>query len=157
MLGLSGDLIRDTVQDQLASDHDFKIAHWEFGVCWRSALAIKALWRIQLGPESARTYINRGNAYLEKKAYDQAIADYNQVIQLDPKSVEAYNNRGYACSLKGDYDRAIADYSQAIQLDPKTARAYINRAVAYRFTSDNDRAIADLDQLIQVYPKESSY
>jgi tetratricopeptide (TPR) repeat protein len=54
-------------------------------------------------------YISRGAAYLNKKDYDPAIADYSAAIKLDPKSSTAYNGRGNVYFAKVDFDLAIAD------------------------------------------------
>jgi tetratricopeptide (TPR) repeat protein len=107
---------------------------------------------IQLQPDYAEAYNNRGVAYRNKGDYDRAIASFDQAIQLQPDLAEAYNNRGNAYASKGDYDRAIADYDQAIQLKPDYAEAYYNRGLAHKNKGDHDRAIADYDQAIQLQP-----
>jgi len=66
--------------------------------------------------KSAADYINRGHAYYEKGEYDEAIADYTQIIKLDPDDYEAYYNRSDAYYKKGEYDLAIADYANAKKL-----------------------------------------
>jgi tetratricopeptide (TPR) repeat protein len=80
-------------------------------------------WAIDLVPNYAVAYFNRGYAYGEKGDYDQALADYTQVIRLDPNYAAAYNNRGYAYRNKGDYDRAIADYTKTLSINPNHADA----------------------------------
>jgi tetratricopeptide (TPR) repeat protein len=107
---------------------------------------------IQLDPDYAPVYSDRGNVYSDKKDYDRAIADYSQAIRLNPNFVEAYSERGSAYNGKKDYDRAIADYDQAIRLDPNFVTAYNNRGNAYNDKKDYDRAIADYDQAIRLDP-----
>ena len=51
---------------------------------------------IQLNPDHALAYANRGVAYYYKGDYDCAIEDFNKVIQLNPDYALAYNNRGGA-------------------------------------------------------------
>jgi tetratricopeptide (TPR) repeat protein len=102
-------------------------------------------------------YLNRGNGYLNKEMYDQAIADFNQAIRIDPNNASAYINRGVAYSGKGDYDRAIADYTQAIRLDSNSANAYEKRGWAYANKGDYDRAIADFTQAIRLNPNFGVY
>jgi tetratricopeptide (TPR) repeat protein len=86
---------------------------------------------IELNPNDAHAYYNRGNAYSSKADYDRAIDDYNRAIELNPKNAHAYYNRGVAYQSKGDYDRALADYNKAIELDSKNAAAYNSRAWNY--------------------------
>src|SRR5260370_6444306 len=53
---------------------------------------------IQGGKESqenlATTYYNRGVSYQNKKAYLQALNDYDQALRLGPNNSSAFNNRG---------------------------------------------------------------
>src|SRR5882672_6459236 len=64
---------------------------------------------IQLNPNSASTFINRGLAYKKKEQYDRALQDYDKAINLDPRAEIAYDNRGNTYDEKGDHDRAIQD------------------------------------------------
>jgi tetratricopeptide (TPR) repeat protein len=107
---------------------------------------------LQLKPDNAGAYNNRGAAYGRKGDYARAIADFNQALQLKPDYAEAYNNRGIAYAGKGDYDRAIADFNQAIQLKPDLVLASYNRGLAYYSKGDYARAIADYDQALQLKP-----
>ena len=73
---------------------------------------------IQLNPNDAIAFYDRGLSYFYKGDFDRAIADYDEAIQLNPAYVAAFNNRGLAYNNKGDFDRAMADYNEAIQLNP---------------------------------------
>jgi lipoprotein NlpI len=115
---------------------------------------------IELRPDDAITYVDRGIAYDDKEAYDLAIADYSLAIALNPKYTIAYNDRGISYKNKGDYDLAIKDYDRAIELDPQFARAYDDRGDAYRSRGaegDLDRAIADYGLAIKLSPQTASY
>jgi tetratricopeptide (TPR) repeat protein len=122
---------------------------------------------INLNPNDAEAYNNRGNVYSNRdhdyaeKGDDffRAIADYNQAIHLNPNYAEAYNNRGKTFAnnkryggmfILGFTDLAIADYTQAISLNPNYAEAYKNRGDAYVFQSDYDKAIADYETALQL-------
>ncbi|MFM8309923.1 MAG: tetratricopeptide repeat protein, partial [Microcystis aeruginosa] len=71
---------------------------------------------INIKPDYAVAYNNRGNAKSDLGDKQGAIADYNQAINIKPDHALAYNNRGNAKSDLGDYQGAIADYNQAAQL-----------------------------------------
>jgi tetratricopeptide (TPR) repeat protein len=118
---------------------------------------------IELNPQSAETYFNRGFVYHTKNNLDQAIADYTRAAELDPKYDLArfalavgYANRGLSYAEKDDLDRAIADCDKAIEIDPKVAVAYKVRAYAYKEKGDWDRAIADYTKAIELDPKDAS-
>ena len=64
----------------------------------------------------ARAHVNRGFAYYNKRAFDEALKDYNEAILLDAKNPVSYNNRGLIYYNKNDDQRAIADYDEAIRL-----------------------------------------
>ncbi len=107
---------------------------------------------IQLDPDYAESYNNRGVAYDFGGDYDAAIEDYTQAIKLNPRLAEAYNNRGNTYKNKGDYDAAIEDYTQAIKLNPRLAKAYNNRGEAHFQRDAIDLAIRDFDKAIELKP-----
>ncbi len=105
---------------------------------------------IQLNPEFAFAYNDRGTAHYGLGNYRGAIADYDKAIQIDPEYAGAYYNRGIARSEIGDQQGAIADYNKAIQIDPKYAEAYSSRGNARLILGDKQGAIADYDKAIQI-------
>ncbi len=68
--------------------------------------------------DTVRTHLDHGRACLDKRKYDDAIADYTKAIALDPKLAQAYYNRGYTYEKKGDREQAIADFRKALEIDP---------------------------------------
>jgi tetratricopeptide (TPR) repeat protein len=79
---------------------------------------------IELNPEYADVYYNRGNAYIDKKEFDRAIADCNKAIELNPDYADAYYNRGLAYSRKKEFDRVVIDFGKAFELKPDDEIAY---------------------------------
>jgi tetratricopeptide (TPR) repeat protein len=71
---------------------------------------------IELNPDDAIAYYNRGMAYSFLQNYSNAIADYNQAIELKPDYANAYYNRGMAYKNLQDYQSAIADLKEAERL-----------------------------------------
>ena len=49
---------------------------------------------IQLKPDFAKAYNNRGIAYREKGEFDQTLDDTTKAIELQPNFAHAYSNRG---------------------------------------------------------------
>jgi tetratricopeptide (TPR) repeat protein len=107
---------------------------------------------IELNPEDADAYINRGNAYSGLTQYERALEDYNTVIELNPDYVDAYNNRGNAYAEKGNFERAIEDFDKAIELNPVYVSTYNNRGIAYAEKGERERAIEDFDKAIELNP-----
>ncbi len=104
------------------------------------------------GPADA--YFSRGNDYLEKEMYDEAIAEFNKAVQINPKFSSAYNNRCDTYRIKKQYQEAISDCTKAIELKPDFADAYYNRGLAYDYSGQYDKAILDYTKAIELNPKE---
>jgi tetratricopeptide (TPR) repeat protein len=80
--------------------------------------AISSTGAQRLGDDrtSSDYYAQRGFAYLGKKNFDLAIADYDNAIRLNPGNAKVVNNRGLAYQGKGDTTRANADFEAAKQV-----------------------------------------
>ena len=109
---------------------------------------------INLNPELAIAYNNRGNAYNDKGDFDRAIQDYNIAINLNPEYANAYANRGITYADKGDLDTAIQDYTKAIELNPELAEAYYNQGITYYHKGEFDKAIQNYDKAIDLKPED---
>jgi len=101
---------------------------------------------IDMNPNNAEAYGNRGLAYYNKGQYDRAIEDYNKAIALNPNLAWNYNNRGLIYGIKGQYDRAIEDFNKAIAINPNDADAYRNRGRAYYDKGFMEKAMADFQK-----------
>jgi len=105
---------------------------------------------VELDPDNADAYHERGDFYYDTDQYGKAIADYSRAIELEPGYTSAYFNRAYAYGEISDYDKAIADYSKAIELDPNDAQAYYNRALDYHNKGEVPEAQSDLQKCIEM-------
>ena len=87
---------------------------------------------IELDPNLAQAYFNRGDTYYRLHRYKVALVDLNRVIELDPNFAQAYFNRGNTYARLQQYEAALADYSRAIELelDPNFAQAHYNLGVS---------------------------
>ena len=107
---------------------------------------------IELNPDLAVAYFNRGNAKRRLGQHEDAIADFDQAIKLDPNQADAYSNRGNVKGRMERHEDAIADFDKAIKLDPDQAEAYSNRGVVKRRLGHHEDAIADFDKAIKLNP-----
>ena len=99
---------------------------------------------IEIDPENATAYYNRGIVYADLEHPEDALKDYNKAIELDPNDALAYNNRGVAYEGFNKYAKAIEDYTRTIQLNPEYKKAYLNRARAY--SAIGEEALAEADR-----------
>lgn len=103
--------------------------------------AINAFDRIlRTDPETAITYLYRGNAYYYLDRYQQAVDDFTTAIERYPTLAMAYNNRGLCYYDTEQYEDAIADLLEALRLDPDFAFAHTNVGLAYLAIDAPDEA-----------------
>ena len=111
---------------------------------------------IQLFPQVAASWMNRGGLRTRTEDFDGAIADLTKAIDLDPSLWKSFNNRSNAWRAKGEYIKAKDDIDQAIRLAPKEPLPYALRAHLWRLMGDLDEAAADLNRSIAVIPPNTS-
>src|SRR3989344_5784415 len=85
---------------------------------------------IELDPNDAQAYNNRGFAKNKLGQYEQAIADFDKAIELNPNYAVAYNNRGYTKTKLEQFDEAFLDFNKAIEIDPNDADVHHERGRA---------------------------
>ncbi|HVU08303.1 MAG TPA: sigma-70 family RNA polymerase sigma factor [Verrucomicrobiae bacterium] len=124
---------------------------------------------IELDPNMAEAYFERGNLYAEnlpkeKGGYEKAVADYTSSLEIKPNDASARWNRATYYVNVGKYNEAIADWTTYIegntdfsnQLDGKTksiAGAYFWRGHIYQmYLHDYSKAIADYTSAMQLNP-----
>ncbi|ACK71040.1 TPR repeat-containing protein [Gloeothece citriformis PCC 7424] len=71
---------------------------------------------IDLYPDSAEAYYNRGIAYSKLGNYDAAIADYNQAISLNSNLAEAYVDRAKIYFHFGNSSKGLKDLQRAADI-----------------------------------------
>jgi tetratricopeptide (TPR) repeat protein len=107
---------------------------------------------IELHPDYAAAYNNRGLIKQKKGNRDEALADFNKAIELSPKMSAAYVNRARIKRSNGSFDDAMADCDRAIDLKPDFAVAYNIRGELKRRKGDADGALADYNRAIELKP-----
>ena len=80
---------------------------------------------IDLKPDYAEAYYNRGLAYCNKDDVDRATEDFNKAIDLKPDYAKAYYNRGIMWLYLRKQEKARADLTAArnmgVELPPDLA------------------------------------
>jgi len=106
---------------------------------------------IELKPDYADAYYERGlnNDLGDNRA--AALRDYNKAIELNPRFLEAYRTRAAIYLLDGKGDLAIADYTKIIELKPN-GESYYMRGNSYLEIGQDAKAIIDLTKSIQLDP-----
>jgi tetratricopeptide (TPR) repeat protein len=103
---------------------------------------------IQLFPEYAAIYNNRGNVLLGIGAVREAMKDFDRALMLAPGYAAAYSNRAGAHIKLGQLNLAIADYTKAIALVPANAAAFTGRGRAHLAAHRPYGAIRDFTRAV---------
>lgn len=87
-----------------------------------------ALWDqvLELDPDEAPAWSNRGNVRLALGDAEGAIADQERAMALDPANPDPHLNRGTAEEALGRWQAAAADYDWILARDPADASALYN-------------------------------
>jgi tetratricopeptide (TPR) repeat protein len=109
---------------------------------------------IEINPNNALAYNNRGSAYYSEGRYDQAISDYSKAIDINPTLDKPYYSRGLAYGTKKNLDQAMTDYTKAIDLNPSYNDAYYMRGLIYYDKGNVDQAISDYTKAIEINPND---
>jgi lipoprotein NlpI len=107
---------------------------------------------VEGGKMAGALYAGRAVAYLEKKDYERALADHDEVVRETPDFFHAYWSRGQVHAAKGDHASAIADYDFAIQFGVDDPDLYVDRANALIAIKNYDRAIEDCSSALELKP-----
>jgi len=102
---------------------------------------------IQIWPEYADAYLNRGLAEHAASHRAEALADFDRALSLDASLTRAYNARGQIYLENGDAQQTIRECSKSIQVRP-SVDAYYQRGEAYEKLGEHQKAIADFDAAI---------
>lgn len=82
---------------------------------------------IELDPQFAYAYYNRGNLYARSGEEDKALLDYTRAVELNPAFAEGYYNRGLLYLSRGRVADGVRDLSKAGELGLYEAYSFIKR------------------------------
>ncbi len=103
-------------------------------------------------PDGYTERYNLGNAYLDLKQYDGAIASYREAIRLKPDYLDAMNNLGRAQNEAGKTADAIKTYVSIRSLDRNYLPVYPNLASVYLKTGDFPQAARVCREGLALFP-----
>ena len=126
--------------------------------------AIKSYTRaVELSPNYAEAYVERGVARRAQGDLAGAIEDYEKAASIDAKSIqgnrfvaEAYSNRGYIKLNALNVDNAIQDFTTAIKINPDEPDHYYKRGLARLINEELGQALEDLNKALSITPEFGS-
>ena len=113
---------------------------------------------LELEPDNARAWNNRGTALLQARQFDAAIADFDCALRIWPTFTKALRNRGKALYLRGEAEEALealtaAAHSPNAPSDPET---YILRGSVLRSLGQTTKALKDFARAQEPLRKRNS-
>lgn len=108
---------------------------------------------LQIHPQFAYAYNNRGLARRYIGDYERAIEDFDKCLQMRASDAGAYSSRANTLNFLGRYQDAIADHNKALSINPLNSIYYSNRAITYIFLKDFNAARRDIDQALDLDPR----
>lgn len=95
---------------------------------------------LELNPDYADAYLNRGRLYLEEDKLALAESDFRQVTRLGPAFADGFGKLGLVLIMQGRAKDALIPAKRAYELDPANMNWVQNLAHAYLLSGDEIRA-----------------
>jgi tetratricopeptide (TPR) repeat protein len=118
-----------------------------------SLVVLLVCFSIIVQAQSAKKYIKEGQAFIEEKQYDKAIASLNAAINIEPDNANAFLWRGRTNYLLKNYQDAIKDFTSASVGMPKNAEVYQDLALANVAANQHQEAILAYDKVLALSSK----
>lgn len=102
-----------------------------------------------------RSYLRRGNSFMELKRYQDAVGDYTKLIDFNSTIAGYFDDRLAALSALGLKEQALADADKEISLAPDKAFVYRSRGFVLEDLQRYDAALHDFDRAVDIDPKNN--
>jgi len=103
-----------------------------------------------------KTYLARGNAYMQSKNYAAARQDFVSAHDVTPNDPNTYNSLASVSIFENKPDEAVANWDNALKLDSVNFVALSGLISLYSQKQDFDKAHARIDQSLNSYPNNAS-
>jgi len=103
--------------------------------------------------ETTDDLFEKGTENLNSKKFDEAYADFSNLILQDPQNAKAYNARGRASYGSKRFNKAIDDFSKAIELKPDFSWPWLMRGLTKMELGKLPAAIIDYNKAIEISPR----
>jgi tetratricopeptide (TPR) repeat protein len=103
-------------------------------------------------PTDAAGFTRRGEAFMSRRNFAAAIADFGRAVELEPTVPQHFRDRARGHLAKGEPLLALADFDQALKLKADDAASLIGRGELFLATRAPERAKADFDAALRLEP-----
>ena len=105
-------------------------------------------------PADAAAYARRGAAFLGRRDFEHAIADFTRASEMNPNEAEYWYLRGMAHWQSQQPIPALSDFDRTLELNSNYLAARISRAQLRLGHKDIADAVADLDAADRIAAKQ---
>jgi WD40 repeat protein/serine/threonine protein kinase/tetratricopeptide (TPR) repeat protein len=108
-------------------------------VC-RELLALPSVFAkvMELRPKDGDLYLARARSHAERKAWGEAIHDYDGAAELKPSDRTLRLDRGRCLAVLGRFDEAAADYAKGLESEPDDVLLWHEAAMAHLAAGKRD-------------------
>jgi len=111
---------------------------------------------IDLDPQNAFAYSNRGYCFAMKGEFDTAVQDFTKAIEINPNYDDAICKRAKSYAALRKFKESFADYDRAIEINPQNKTAYLERGSIKAMSGDTEQALTDLNKAIELSPQDEN-
>lgn len=95
-------------------------------------------------PANVAAYDDLGNAYIELKKFDEAVAAYREAVRLEPKNAGAHNGLGRALEKSGRIEESVGPFREALRLSPANGNFRIGASKGKPEYTKQEYSVGDL-------------
>lgn len=110
---------------------------------------------IEMNPDYAEAYYNRGNLKAKTKDFVGAMNDYKKAIVLNPEFHPAYTQLGTLKAMMNQMDEAMQYFNKALEIKPDFTEALLNRGIAEISLRDYKGAVRDFSKVTEINPSDA--
>jgi Tfp pilus assembly protein PilF len=89
---------------------------------------------------------------MNEDRYEEALADFDQVVAADPNYAEGWNKRANAEYLLGNYDAAVQDIRRVLSLEPRHFGALAGLGLVYLAIDEPAGALKAFNAALAINP-----
>lgn len=124
---------------------------------WDDAISFFSKAMETLGASEPQLFLQRGQAFLGKGWWDEAIRDFRTAISMGHDSADVLDKLAEAYRGKGWWDEAIHFWGAALQRETEAAQLYYRRGLAYFDKGWFNEAIEHWLQAANIDPTDPRY
>ena len=110
---------------------------------------------LDLKPQDADLWIDRGLSYAAMQAWPRAISDFGKALEIEPYKVEILILRAAAWRHAGNAEKSLADADRALTIAPDNPDAFLERGLALLARGDRGSATAAFNKALKLAPAGS--